>query len=104
MPGAPPSFSTLGPFTFSSAITTSNLLNAVTGLFAWLHHRENDGRARAAVYGSIFACFATGARLGAWVTRKDAGLALLPALALLFGAFVLTYCQRLRHLPEQTAM
>ena len=31
------SFGALGSLTFSSAVTTTNLLNSVSGLFAWLH-------------------------------------------------------------------
>ena len=93
------SFSSIGPWQFNSAMTTSNLRNAVSG---WLQLAlgETDPKLRGeAVVGSvIFLCFVAGALLGGVCTLGLPGYPLLPAVVLAAAGTLLTIRERERSL------
>ncbi len=95
------SFSELGPLTFNSAMTTGNLLNAITGIFAWLHHRDPNGGVRGILATCIVLSFTAGACLGGICTRRFPGNALVPCIVLLATALALTWRQS-RLNPQQS--
>lgn len=91
------SFSELGPLTFTSAMTTGNLLHAIAGIFAWLHEGDALGRVRGVLAVCIVLSFAVGACLGGVFTRRFPAMGLLPCVALLGVALVLTWMQARRN-------
>lgn len=88
------SFSEVGPLTFNSAMTTGNLLNAIGGLFAWLHHRDAEGKVRGVLASAIVLSFALGACAGGVYTPRFPRDALVPCMGLLAMALGLTWRQR----------
>jgi uncharacterized membrane protein YoaK (UPF0700 family) len=94
-----PSFSNIGPWQFNSAMTTSNLRNAVSG---WLQLAlgETDPKLRGeGIVGSvIFLCFAAGALLGGVCTLRLPAFPLLPCVVLAAAGTLLTMRERERRL------
>ena len=91
------SFSHVGPWSFTSPMTTGNLREAVSGLTLWLLGRDAArSRGQAIVLGWVCLSFAAGAVGGSACTRRDAGHALLPCLVLVAAGFVLTWRERHR--------
>jgi len=93
------SFSTIGPWQFNSAMTTSNLRNAVSG-WVQLALGETDPKLRGeAIVGSvILLCFAAGALLGGVCTLRLPACPLLPGVVLVAGGTLLTMRERARGL------
>jgi uncharacterized membrane protein YoaK (UPF0700 family) len=93
------SFSNIGPWQFNSAMTTSNLRNAVSG---WVQRAmgETDPKLRGeAVIGSvILLCFAVGAVLGGVCTLHLPAFQLLPCVVLAAAGTLLTVRERGRKL------
>jgi uncharacterized membrane protein YoaK (UPF0700 family) len=96
------SYSSIGPFQFNSAMTTSNLLNAVSG-WVQLALRETDftHRGKAIVGSVIFLCFAGGALLGGVCTLRLPDYPLLPVVVLASAGMLLTIRERRRRLKTQ---
>ena len=93
------SFSNIGPWQFNSAMTTSNLRNAVSG-WVQLALGETDPKLRGeAIVGSvILLCFAAGALLGGVCTLRLPACPLLPAVVLAAAGTLLTIRERERRL------
>jgi uncharacterized membrane protein YoaK (UPF0700 family) len=93
------SFSNIGPWQFNSAMTTSNLRNAVSG-WVQLALRETDPKLRGeAIIGSvILLCFAGGALLGGACTLRLPAYPLLPCVVLAAAGMLLTVRERERRL------
>ena len=93
------SFSNIGPWQFNSAMTTSNLRNAVSG-WVQLALGETDPKLRGeAIVGStILLCFAAGAVLGGVCTLRLPTYALLPSVVLAAAGTLLTLRERQRRL------
>ena len=93
------SFSNVGPWEFNSAMTTSNLRNAVSG-WVQLARGETDPKLRGeAIVGSVvLLCFAAGALLGGICTLRLSAAALLPAVMLAAAGTLLTVRERERRL------
>jgi uncharacterized membrane protein YoaK (UPF0700 family) len=93
------SFSNIGPWQFNSAMTTSNLRNAVSG-WVQLALGETDPKLRGeAIIGSaIFLCFVTGTLLGGVCTLRLPAYPLLPAVVLAAAGTLLTMRERKRKL------
>jgi uncharacterized membrane protein YoaK (UPF0700 family) len=93
------SFSNIGPWQFNSAMTTSNLRNAVSG-WVQLARGETDPKLLGeAIVGSvILLCFAAGAVLGGVCTLRLPAHALLPSLLLAAVGTLLTLRERKRRL------
>jgi uncharacterized membrane protein YoaK (UPF0700 family) len=89
------SFSNIGPWQFNSAMTTSNLRNAVSG-WVQLTLRETDPKLRGeAIVGSvILLCFAAGALLGGVCTLRLPAFPLLPPIVLVAVGTLLTMRER----------
>ena len=100
------SFSHVGPWSFTSPMTTGNLRGAVSGLTRWLLGRDAArNRGQAIVLGWVCLSFAAGAVGGSACTRREAGYALLPCLVLVAAGFVLTWRERhRRQRPPQPAL
>jgi uncharacterized membrane protein YoaK (UPF0700 family) len=92
------SFSNVGPWQFNSAMTTSNLRNAVSG-WVQLALGETDPKLRGgAIVGSVvLLCFVAGALLGG-VCTLHLSAPLLPAVVLAAAGTVLTIRERERKL------
>jgi uncharacterized membrane protein YoaK (UPF0700 family) len=95
------SFSNIGPWQFNSAMTTSNLRNAVSG-WVQLALGETDPRLRGeAVVGSvILLCFVAGALLGGVCTLRLPACPLLPVVVLAAAGTLLTIRERERRLKQ----
>ena len=93
------SFSNIGPWQFNSAMTTSNLRNAVSG-WVQLALGETDPKLRGeAIIGSaIFLYFVAGTLLGGVCTLRLADYPLLPAVVLAAAGTLLTMRERKRKL------
>jgi uncharacterized membrane protein YoaK (UPF0700 family) len=93
------SFSNIGPWQFNSAMTTSNLRNAVSG-WVQLASGETDPKLRGeAIVGSvILLCFAAGALLGGICTLRLPACPLLPVVLLAVAGTLLTMRERERRL------
>ena len=93
------SYSSIGPFQFNSAMTTSNLLNAVSG-WVQLALGETDPthRGKAIVGSMILLCFSGGAPLGGVCTLQLPAYPLLPVVALAATGMLLTVRERRRKL------
>jgi uncharacterized membrane protein YoaK (UPF0700 family) len=93
------SHSNIGPYQFNSAMTTSNLLNAVSG-WVQLALGEADPmlRGKAIVGSMILLCFAAGALLGGVCTLRLPAYSLLPVVLLAATGTVLTIRERGRNL------
>ena len=93
------SFSNIGPWQFNSAVTTSNLRNAVSG-WVQLALGETDPKLRgqATVGSLILLCFAAGALLGGVCTLRLPVDPLLPAVVLAAVGTLLTMRERERRL------
>jgi uncharacterized membrane protein YoaK (UPF0700 family) len=93
------SFSNIGPWQFNSAMTTSNLRNAVSG-WVQLALGETDPKLRGeAIVGSvILLCFVAGALLGGVCTLRLPIWPLLPAVVLAAVGTLLTIRERERRL------
>ncbi len=93
------SFSNIGPWEFNSAMTTSNIRNAVSG-WVQLALRDTDPKLRGeAIVGSvIFLCFSAGAILGGVWTLRLPAYALLPAVVLAAAGTLLTIRERERNI------
>ena len=93
------SFSNVGPWEFNSAMTTSNLRNAVSG-WVRLALGETDPKLRGgAIVGSVvLLCFVAGALLGGVCTLRLHAYPLLPCVALVVGGTALTIRERERRL------
>jgi uncharacterized membrane protein YoaK (UPF0700 family) len=93
------SFSNIGPWQFNSAMTTSNLRNAVSG-WVQLTLGETDPKLRGeAIVGSvILLCFVAGALLGGVCTLRLPTCPLLPAVVLATAGTLLTMRERKRKL------
>ena len=91
------SFSNMGPWQFNSAMTTSNLRNAVSG-WVQLALGETDPKLRGeAIIGStILLCFAAGALLGGVCTLRLPAYPLLPGVVLAAAGTLLTLRERRR--------
>jgi uncharacterized membrane protein YoaK (UPF0700 family) len=89
------SYSNIGPFQFNSAMTTSNLLNAVSG-WVQLALGENDPThlGKAIVGSTILLCFAAGALLGGICTLQLTAYPLLPVVVLATAGTLLTIRER----------
>ena len=86
------SFDRLGPWSFNSAMTTGNLRDATSGLVLWIAGRETvENRRKAITLGSICISFVAGALCGGGYTRLGLGHALLPCLAVVAVASLLTW-------------
>jgi uncharacterized membrane protein YoaK (UPF0700 family) len=95
------SFSNVGPWQFNSAMTTSNLRNAVSG-WVQLAMGENDPKLRGgAIVGSVvLLCFVAGALLGGVCTLHLPAYQLLPAVVLAAAGTLLTMRERERKLAS----
>ena len=93
------SFSNIGPWQFNSAMTTSNLRNAVSG-WVQLALGETDPKLRGeAIVGSvILLCFVAGALLGGVCTLHLQAYPLLPCVVLAAAGTALTIRERERRL------
>jgi uncharacterized membrane protein YoaK (UPF0700 family) len=93
------SFSNIGPWQSNSAMTTSNLRNAVSG-WVQLALRETNPKLRGeAIVGSVvLLCFVAGALLGGVCTLHLQAYPLLPCVVLAGAGTVLTIQQRERRL------
>lgn len=93
------SFSNIGPWQFNSAMTTSNIRNAVSG-WVRLALGETDPKLRGeAIIGSvIFLCFVRGALLGGVCTLRLLTYPLLPAVVFAAVGTLLTLRERGRSL------
>jgi uncharacterized membrane protein YoaK (UPF0700 family) len=93
------SFSNIGPWEFNSAMTTSNIRNAVSG-WVQLALGETDPKLRGeGIVGSvIFLCFVAGALLGGVCTLRLSAYTLLPAVVLAAAGTLLTIRERERSL------
>jgi uncharacterized membrane protein YoaK (UPF0700 family) len=93
------SFSNIGPWEFNSAMTTSNLRNAVSG-WVRLALGETDPKLRGeAIVGSVISlCFAAGALLGGVCTLRLPAYPLLPSVVLATAGTLLTLRERQRRL------
>jgi uncharacterized membrane protein YoaK (UPF0700 family) len=89
------SFSNIGPWQFNSAMTTSNLRNAVSG---WvqiaLGERDPKLRGQAIIGSTISLCFVAGALLGGVCTLRLPAYPLLPAIVLAAAGTLLTVRER----------
>ena len=96
------SFSSIGPWQFNSAMTTSNIRSAVSG-WMQLALREKDPKLRGeAVVGSvIFLCFSAGALLGAACTLRLRTYTLLPCVLFAVAGTLLTIRERERNLRRK---
>jgi uncharacterized membrane protein YoaK (UPF0700 family) len=85
------SFSNIGPWHFNSAMTTSNLRNAVSG-WVQLALGETDPKLRGeAIVGSVISlCFGAGVLLGGVSTLRLPAYPLLPVVVLALAGTVLT--------------
>src|SRR5580700_8241997 len=93
------SFSNIGPWQFNSAMTTSNLRNAVSGWVQLaLGEKDPKLRGQAIVGAMIFLCFAAGALLGGVCTLRLPAYPLLPAVVLAAAGTLLTMRERERRL------
>jgi uncharacterized membrane protein YoaK (UPF0700 family) len=93
------SFSKIGPWQFNSAVTTSNLRNAVSGWVQLaLGEKDPQPRGQAIVGSLILLCFATGALLGGVCTLRLPAYPLLPAVVLAAAGTLLTLRERERRL------
>jgi uncharacterized membrane protein YoaK (UPF0700 family) len=95
------SFSNVGPWQFNSAMTTSNLRNAVSG-WVQLALGETDPKLRGeAIVGSVvLLCFVAGALLGGVCTLRLPAYQLLPAVVLAAAGMLLTMRERERTLTS----
>jgi uncharacterized membrane protein YoaK (UPF0700 family) len=91
------SFSNIGPWQFNSAMTTSNLRNAVSG-WVQLAMGETDPKLRGeAIVGSVISlCFAAGVLLGGICTLRLSACPLLPGVVLAAAGMLLTMRERER--------
>jgi uncharacterized membrane protein YoaK (UPF0700 family) len=86
------SFDRVGSWPFNSAMTTGNLRDATSGLVLWIAGREPaENRHKAITLGLICISFLAGALCGGGYTRLGAGHALLPCLAVIAAASLLTW-------------
>jgi uncharacterized membrane protein YoaK (UPF0700 family) len=93
------SFSNIGPWQFNSAMTTSNLRNAVSGSVELaLGERDPKLRGEAIVGSLILLCFAAGALFGGVCTLHLVAYPLLPAVVLAAIGMLLTMRERERAL------
>ena len=96
------SFSTIGPWSFNSTMTTGNLRSAVSGLVLWLAGRDAEAnRAKAVALGAVCGSFLLGAVAGGSYTRWDQGHALVPCVALVGLGSLLTWQERRRRLKAR---
>jgi uncharacterized membrane protein YoaK (UPF0700 family) len=85
-------FDRVGPWSFNSAMTTGNLRDATSGLVLWIAGRETvENRRKAITLGLICISFVAGALCGGGYTRLGLGHALLPCLAVVAVASLLTW-------------
>ena len=96
------SFSTIGPWSFNSTMTTGNLRSAVSGLVLWSAGRDpGANRAKAVALGAVCGSFFLGAVAGGNYTRRDQGHALVPCVALVGLGSFLTWRERRRRLEAR---
>ena len=89
------SFSNVGPWQFNSAMTTSNLRNAVSGWVQLaLGETDSELRGKAIVGSVILLCFAAGALLGGVCTLRLPTYPLLPVVVLAAAGMLLTMRER----------
>jgi uncharacterized membrane protein YoaK (UPF0700 family) len=95
------SFANIGPWRFNSAMTTSNLVDAVSG---WVQLAMGDTdpelRGKAVIGTMILLCFAAGALLGGIFTLRVPAYALLPAVVLAAIGTLITLREREHRLRE----
>ena len=95
------SFQKIGPWSFTSTMTTGNLRKATSGLVLWLLGRDPaNNRNECIALAAICLAFLTGALGGGIYTRWDKELALLPCVAVVGTGFLLTWRQRHRRVHE----
>ena len=93
------SFDRVGPWPFSSAMTTGNLRDATSGLVLWIAGRETvENRRKAITLGLICISFVAGALCGGVYTRLGVGHALVPCLAIVAAGSLLTWRKRRMHI------
>jgi uncharacterized membrane protein YoaK (UPF0700 family) len=91
------SFSAVGPWEFNSAMTTANLGHATAAIVLWLKgHDSEDNLSKAIVTGAIVVFFFAGALVGGYFTRTNERYALLPCIAIVTMAIILTVKERRR--------
>ena len=99
------SFGQVGPWSFTSPMTTGNLRKATSGLTLWLLGRDAArNRSQAIALGWVCLSFLAGAVGGAACTRWDAQHALLPCVALVAAGWWLTRRERDRERARRAAL
>jgi uncharacterized membrane protein YoaK (UPF0700 family) len=89
------SFDALGPWSFNSAMTTSNIKNATTGFVLWLIGKERaKNRGRAIVSTAACLSFLLGALFGGFYTYRHEAHALTPVVFLVLTGLLLTWRKR----------
>jgi uncharacterized membrane protein YoaK (UPF0700 family) len=95
------SFDRVGSWPFNSAMVTGNLRDAISGLVLWIAGREPvENRRKAITLGLICISFVAGALCGGGYTRLGVGHALLPCLAVVAAASLLTWRKHRMHIPH----
>jgi uncharacterized membrane protein YoaK (UPF0700 family) len=95
------SFDRVGSWPFNSAMVTGNLRDAISGLVLWIAGREPvENRRKAITLGLICISFVAGALCGGGYTRLGVGHALLPCLAVVVAASLLTWRRHRMHIPH----
>ena len=95
------SFDRVGSWPFNSAMVTGNLRDAISGLVLWIAGREPvENRRKAITLGLICISFVAGALCGGGYTRLGLGHALLPCLAVVAVASLLTWRRHRMHIPH----
>jgi len=93
------SFRSIGPWSFNSAMITANLLQAISGLVAWMAGREaTENRDKAIALSLISLFFLLGALCGGFYTRVEEKHALAPCVAIVAAGFLLTWRKRSMHI------
>jgi uncharacterized membrane protein YoaK (UPF0700 family) len=88
-------FSSVGPWSFNSAMTTGNLRDATSGLVLWLIGRDTtNNRRKAITLACICFSFLVGALFGGACTRVAVRHALVPCIAIVAVATLLTWRER----------
>lgn len=93
------SLTTIGSWSFNSAMTTGNLRTAAAAFVVWIQGSDaEDNRAKALAFALICGAFLAGAILGGVFTRLDEGRALIPCAAIVLLGIALTWRERRRRL------
>jgi uncharacterized membrane protein YoaK (UPF0700 family) len=89
------SFRSIGSWSFNSAMITSNLREAISGLVLWRVGREaTENRDKAIALSLISLFFLLGALCGGIYTRLEEKHALAPCVAIVGAGFLLTWRKR----------